>query len=164
MPRPCTICNHPQRQALEAELARGEPNQRIATRFGVTESAIRRHLSSKHTQIAAQQAIQAREIAAGRSIVERLQDLNREAQEILSEARKNGQHRNAIAAIHALSRLLELEARLLGELDHERPQVQVNVLASPEWLAMRLRLLEALRPFPEAAHAAAKVLLDGSSN
>lgn len=110
---------------------------------------------------AAQRVIQAAIVESGRSILERLRDLNREALGILSEARANGKQRDAIAAIHALTRLLELEARLLGELDHERPQVQINLLASPEWIQMRTRLLEALRPYPEAAHAAAKALLDG---
>lgn len=112
-------------------------------------------------QTAAKQALAARVIEPGRSVLERLRDLNREALSILAEARQEGQRRDAIAAIHALHRLLELEARLLGELAHERPQVQINVLASPEWLTIRTRLLEALRPYPEAAHAAAKVLLDG---
>ncbi|AZF88242.1 hypothetical protein [Meiothermus phage MMP17] len=162
MPRPCTICTHPQRQEIEAELARGELYRRIAPRFGVSERSVRRHLA--HTQIAAQQAIQTRVVESGRSILERLRDLNREALGILSDARANGKQRDAIAAIHALTRLLELEARLLGELDHERPQVQVNVLASPEWLALRARLIEALRPYPEAAHAAAKVLVNGHSD
>ena len=123
---------------------------------------MRRHLA--HTQIAAQQAIQTRVVESGRSILERLRDLNREALGILSEARANGKQRDAIAAIHALTRLLELEARLLGELDHERPQVQVNLLASPEWALLRGRLLEALRPYPEAAHAAAKALLDDNGS
>lgn len=160
MARPCTICIHPQRQALEAELARGEPNQRVAAKFGVTESAIRRHLSSKHAQMAAQQAIQARVIEAGRSVLERLRDLNREALEILSEARSHNKQRDAIAAIHALTRLLELEARLLGELDHG-PQVQVNVLATPEWLKLRTRILDALHPYPDAAYAVSRALIDG---
>lgn len=111
-----------------------------------------------------QRALEIKVVDTGRSVLERLRDLNREALDILAEARREGSRRDALAAIHTLHRLLELEARLLGELAHERPQVQVNVLASPEWLALRARLIEALRPYPEAAHAAAKVLVNGHSD
>lgn len=143
-------------------MARGDSFRNIAKQHSVSIASLSRH--SKHLQQLTRMALQARVIEPGRSVLERLRDVNREALDLLAEARQEGQRRDAIAAIHALSRLLELEARLLGELAHERPQVQVNVLASPEWLALRARLIEALRPYPEAAHAAAKVLVNGHSD
>jgi hypothetical protein len=51
---------------------------------------------------------------------------------------------------------IELLAKLIGELD-ERPQV--NILVSPEWIAVRAALLEALTPHPEARAAVAGCLL-----
>jgi hypothetical protein len=51
---------------------------------------------------------------------------------------------------------IELLARLIGELD-ERPQV--NVLVSPEWVAARAVVLEALSPYQEARTAVAGRLL-----
>jgi hypothetical protein len=140
-------------------LAEGEIIRRLAAQYGVSATSIRRH--REHVRDAIQRALEKKDADIERSVLSRIRNLNREALSILAEARQEGQRRDAIAAIHTLHRLLELEARLLGELAHERPQVQVNVLASPEWLAIRGRLLEALRPYPEAAHAAAKVLLDG---
>jgi len=55
----------------------------------------------------------------------------------------------------------QLLAKLLGQLD-ERPQV--NVLMAPEWLQVRVALLTALAPHPEArqAVAAALVALEGA--
>jgi hypothetical protein len=43
MPRLCTVCSHRERDAIDRALIDGEPNQRIATAHGLTESAIRRH-------------------------------------------------------------------------------------------------------------------------
>lgn len=147
---------------MEEALAKGESFRNIAKRFGVPLTTFHRHTT--HIQNNVQLALETKAIDTGRSVLERLRDLNREALDILAEARREGSRRDALAAIHTLHRLLELEARLLGELAHERPQVQVNVLASPEWLALRARLIEALRPYPEAAHAAAKVLVNGHSD
>ena len=47
-------------------------------------------------------------------------------------------------------RPLELQVKLLGELD-ERPIV--NVLVSQEWVQVRLALLGALQPYPDARAA-----------
>jgi hypothetical protein len=46
MPQPCTICTHTSRPEIDRLIVSGEPNQRVATKFGVTESAIRRHRAS----------------------------------------------------------------------------------------------------------------------
>ena len=106
-----------------------------------------------------QAALQARPIRAGESIIERLRALNREASEILAEARTAGQRRDAIAAIRALSDLIELEARLLGELD-ERPQqnVQIAIAQTPEWARIREAIATALEPYPEARMALSAAL------
>lgn len=51
---------------------------------------------------------------------------------------------------------IELLAKLIGELD-ERPQV--NILVSPEWIAVRTAVLEALAPHPQARAAVTGRLL-----
>jgi hypothetical protein len=51
---------------------------------------------------------------------------------------------------------IELLAKLIGELDERS---QVNVLVSPEWIAVRAALLEALAPHPQARAAVAGRLL-----
>jgi hypothetical protein len=51
---------------------------------------------------------------------------------------------------------IELLAKLIGELD-ERPQV--NILVSPEWVAIGTAVLEPLAPYPEVRAAVAERLL-----
>jgi transposase-like protein len=43
MPRPCSVCEHPDRQAIEQALATQEPYRRIATRYGTSPAALYRH-------------------------------------------------------------------------------------------------------------------------
>ena len=43
MPRPCTICHHPQRDALDQALQAGEAFRNIAPRFGTSTTALHRH-------------------------------------------------------------------------------------------------------------------------
>jgi hypothetical protein len=75
---------------------------------------------------------------------------------ILHEARQAGNAETALKAIDRVQRQIELQAKLLGELD-ERPQV--NVLVSSEWISIRTTLLAALGPYPEARAAVATQLM-----
>src|SRR5207248_6754281 len=43
MPRPCTICNHPSRAAIERALVAGETVRNVAERFDTTHTALLRH-------------------------------------------------------------------------------------------------------------------------
>ena len=49
MPRPCSICRHPERQAMDQALAANEPFRYIANRFGTSPAALHRHYHG-HTQ------------------------------------------------------------------------------------------------------------------
>jgi len=47
MPRRCTVCDHPNREAIDTALVRDESNRRIAAQFSLSESSVRRH-KAKH--------------------------------------------------------------------------------------------------------------------
>lgn len=124
MPRRCTICTHPQREEIDRALASGQSFRSIANHFGVSRPSLRRHLA--HVQDVIQQAIEAKAVSVGVSVLDRIRELNREARSLLEEARSKGRYAAAVQAISAATRLLELEAKLLGELD-ERPHVNVQM-------------------------------------
>ena len=54
-----------------------------------------------------------------------------------------------------MQKQIELQAKLIGELD-DRPQV--NLLVAPQWLELRVQILAALQPYPEARLAVAEAL------
>ena len=148
--RKCTICTHPQRAEIDRELAEGRSIRDIARRYSVSRPSLHRHRT--HVQDAVQRAVEAKAVQVGVSVLDRIRELNREARALLEEARSKGRYAAAVQAIGAATRLLELEAKLLGELD-ERPSVQVALVASPEWARLRAVVLEALAPYPEARAA-----------
>lgn len=51
MSRPCTVCQHEKREEIEAAIAAGLPYRRIAECYGVSISAISRHV---RTHVAAE--------------------------------------------------------------------------------------------------------------
>lgn len=43
MPLTCTICRHPEREAIDADLVAGTPYRHIAARTGTSTGALQRH-------------------------------------------------------------------------------------------------------------------------
>jgi len=50
MPRPCPICQHPEREAIDQALAAQEPYREIAERFRTSLATLHRHKQA-HTQL-----------------------------------------------------------------------------------------------------------------
>ncbi|NJL30006.1 MAG: hypothetical protein HC897_19990, partial [Thermoanaerobaculia bacterium] len=78
----------------------------------------------------------------------------------LRKAREAEDHSILLRAVDRIARQIELQARLLGELQEGQT---VNVLVMPEWQRVRQLVVEALRPYPEARAAVARVLRDAGA-
>lgn len=148
----CRCCAHIDRAALDEALVTGVPLREISRRWGVSKDSASRH--REHVSPALAAVIEQRRSTAGPvSALSRLEDLYQRSSRVLAAAEAGGQSALSLQAVREMRGLVETLAKITGELD-ERPAVQVlNVAASPEWLAMRAAMLEALRPFPEAAQA-----------
>lgn len=154
MPRVCTVCQCADRPEIDAALVTGAPYRRIAKRYRCSEAAVQRHKA--HIPAAISKSQEATEEAQALDVVKQLKAINGTTREILLEARRRRDPQTALKAIDRIQRQIELQAKLLGDLD-ERPQV--NVLIAPEWLAVRSALLAALLPYGEARAAVASALL-----
>ncbi len=150
----CTVCAHPERKAIDEALITGMPLREIARRWAVSKDAASRH--RKHVSPALARVVSRRRADAGpRSALDRLEELYGRASVVLAAAEREGQASLSLAAIRELRGLVEMLAKITGELD-DRPQVNVlNVCTNPEWLATRDAMLGALAPYPEAALAVA---------
>ena len=135
MSRKCSICNHDRRQEIEHALLRGESDRAIAQRFTVTRGAVASHL--KHVSAALTQARKLREIEHGKSILIQLRELNLQAEQLKARADRAGDYRTALAALREKTRLVELEARLTGELN-EKPETKIVNLNFDSETARRL--------------------------
>ncbi len=154
MARVCTCCAHRDRHAIEKLLVGGTPNRRIATQFGLSEAAVRRH-AAEHLPVALVQAQEAEDSAQALDVLQQLRTINAAALTVLRDARAAGDGDLMLKAIDRVHRQCELQAKLLGDLD-DRPVV--NVLVTPEWVEVRARILAALDPYPEARFAVAGAL------
>ncbi len=67
----------------------------------------------------------------------------------------------ALAAVREMRELLRLLGNASGELD-DKPSVRVNLMAAPEWLSIRGRLVAALAPYPAARNAVIAALSGGN--
>jgi len=135
----CSICRHPKRKPIDKALIAGDHEYSIANRFAVSRDAVHRHKAKGHAGIRraiekvrakreAENDRQADEMAATvepGSLVVQLRKLIAEAQSIAKEARRTRNLSVAMSGIDRQTRVLELIARISGELDES---TRVNVL------------------------------------
>jgi transposase-like protein len=153
MPR-CTICYHPERDAIEQALLMGESFRAVAVHFGTSATALFRHRQG-HLAVALVKAQEATEMVHGDTLLEQVRALQTKTLTILARAEAAGQLTVALQAVREARGCLELLAKLLGELN-QGPTV--NVLVTPEWQRLRAALITALAPFPEARAAVLQAL------
>ena len=159
MPRSCTICEHPDREAIDRALVGDASNLSVSSLFGVSESAVRRH-KANHLPAKLVMAQAAEEVAQADDLLQQVRDLQDRALAILGKAEAAGDLRTALGAIREARGNLELLAKLLGELD-ERTVVNLDV--SPEWLELRAVIVASLEPYSDARGAVLRAL-DGVGN
>ena len=89
---------------------------------------------------------------------DKLRKLADEAREILGNV-KTTKPGTAVQAIRAVAQVLELQAKILGEIRAEtQVNVGIEVLNSPEWGRVVSVVTGALLPYPEARAAVADAL------
>ena len=122
MSRKCSICNHDRRQEIEYALLRGESHRAVAQQFTVPRGAVPRHL--KHVSTALTQARKLGEVEDDKSILTQLRELILEVEQLITRADRAGDYRTVLVALREKTRLLELKARLTGELN-EKPETKI---------------------------------------
>jgi hypothetical protein len=118
----CKICNHDRRQEIEQALFRGDSHRAISQQFSVSRYVVDRHL--QHVADAVKRARELVEIDHGKTVLMQLRELVSQAQYLGLRAERAGDNRTALAALRDVTRILELEARLTGELN-EKPETKI---------------------------------------
>ncbi len=157
MPRVCTICTHPEREAINQALIANEPYRVIAQRYAASPDAVYRH-KIDHLPAKLAQAEAAKETALADDLLGQVKALRNKAISILGKAEAAGDLRTALMGIREARACVELLLEVEGELNR---QPVVNVLIAPEWLELRTVILQSLAPFPDARAALARTLTDG---
>jgi len=145
MPRRCTVCAHPERGAIDKALVSGEAVASVASRYvTVHKMALHRH-KAEHLPLRLVKAAEQEDVRQALDVVQQLKAINAASLQVLKEARDAGQGGLALAAVDRIQRQIELQAKLLGDLD-ERPQV--NIVMLPQWARLVSGLRSILSPHP----------------
>jgi hypothetical protein len=158
MARPCLICTSLFRDSIDLELSGGARLAAIAAKHECSPDSLRRHKANHLTPAVVAIARQRRADGSAVSVHGRLEQLVIRANKLLTMAEKKG---SLVAGSQILSQIrqtLETIGRLTGELN-DRPQLNVlNIVADPDWQALRGTILAALADHPEARLAVARAL------
>jgi hypothetical protein len=123
MPRRCSVCAHEQRADIDSALVRGVPYRRVATQHGVSEQSVRRHIQhASDIKVAANETAEKHQ----RSVLERVRELSGLLEEQLEAVASVSPPDDALGITKELSRLLELEAKLTGELAPKKVEQTVT--------------------------------------
>ena len=153
MPQACRVCNHDERDTIDARLVEGFSKRSIARQFGLSRYSLERH-AENHLSGA---LVAVREHERAATLLERVETLVERLERLADDAEAQGKAQQLLSAARELRETYRLVGHLTGELD-ERPQVTVNLLTSPEWLALRGAILQALRPHPDALQAVSEAV------
>jgi hypothetical protein len=151
MPRTCTACSHPQRPEIDQALVEGATYRTIADRFGLSETALKRH-KADHLPGHVARAQEAAQVADADDLLKQLKALRNKAISILQQAEKAGDFRTALMGIREARGCIETLMEVEGELDRRGV---TNIIVNPEWVQIRTAILVALHPYPDAAQAVA---------
>ena len=145
--RPCTVCNHPERQEIDKALVSGTVYRKLSETYGLAASSLCRHrkghipaqlakvyeaaeVSRAAELVREEENHKAAEIGQGLDVLRQLKAINGATLAILKEARADKKHSLSLQAIDRVCKQLELQGRLVGMLQDNGPQI--NVLINPE--------------------------------
>jgi hypothetical protein len=102
----------------------------VAQRFCVSRDAVVRH--RRHLTAVVAKPFGSEQIPRSETLIAQLEDLRSEAQRLKQKAERDGDYRAALAAVRELCRIVELVAKLCGQIDTRAETKILNVNLDPE--------------------------------
>jgi hypothetical protein len=132
--RTCTICSNPKLLNIDRQLLRGDMLKSIAHRFHVSEDAVGRHRRHMRTaMLKAEAAAEKPDLIYGQNLIDEVKAIKADAERLQLEAEGRRDIRAALQAIRERVSIVELQAKLMGEIQTGNRNVVVNMQAiSPQ--------------------------------
>ena len=156
MPRTCTVCTHDEHHAINVDLLDRVPYRRIATRYGLSEAAVRRH-SQEHIPELLLKAYEAIQRDDAEDLAGELVRVKTDVHRLREKAEEEGDLRTALLGCDKALKALELQAKV-EQLIQTQPTVNIALVEHPEWQRIEDVLTRALEPYPAARYAVADAL------
>ena len=119
---------------MDKLLLRGEQLKAVARRYSVSEDALGRH--RKHMQLVIAKAaavVDHKELAYGSELLAEIGRIRADAERLQLESERRQDVRGALRAIHERLAVVELEAKLSGQIETGQNNVTINLqTVSPE--------------------------------
>lgn len=151
----CAICNHPDREAIDAQLTALIPLRKLSARYGMSFSSLSKHRTN-HTSKS--EIVHLRRARSGgaptRSALDRIEDGLTALEDLMAKS-KDHQY---IAAYRERLRTLEIIGKAKGEFT-DAPTVTINLWQTPVWQQIRVVIFEELAHHPDIRAALAKRLI-----
>src|SRR5262245_11860113 len=164
--RACKCCQHRERAAIDLALARGVSTAAVGKRYGISTDSVYRHRRNHLPPQLRAKLIAGPDLdidldklkeAESQSLLANLVALRHRLFASLDVAEECGDSNMVCRVTAQIHQNPELTGKLLGDLGVGSTTV-TNVLVLPAYVEMRMELINALRPFPEAARAVAAAL------
>jgi hypothetical protein len=162
--RTCTICTHDRRDSMDKLLLRGEQLNSVARRFNVSEDAVGRH--KRHMQLVIAKAaalVEQKDVAYGSALMAEIGRIRADAERLQLESERRQDLRGALRAIHERLAVVELEAKLNGQIETSQKNVTIKVqaISTEEAVEYARDILELFAPAPTPDHALAPPMIEG---
>jgi hypothetical protein len=128
----CTICRHPERGAIDAALVQGGTVRDIAGQYGVSKTAADRHRA--HIAAPIVQAVAKVEAEHQRGVLEQVRHRRMQLARQFEAGLEDGERKMALVdLVREEARLLDLEAKLTGELAPQKKLSVTMQIDGPGW-------------------------------
>ena len=145
MAQVCTVCSHPERDAIDTAILDRRSNRSIASQFGVSIGAVQRH-KDNHIPEHLSKAREAEEIAQADTLIGDLQHLKDTALSLLAQAEQIQDLRAASSLIGQARQVIETLAEVRGELDRK---ASINIFINPQFQQIQKIILQELNAYPD---------------
>ena len=162
----CHCCTHREHAAIDLALARGVSVSALSRRYKISADAIYRHRAAHLPPTLRAKLLQGPDTdidldrlreTESQSLLAHLVALRRRLFASFDFAEEHGDTHMITRVSAQLHHNLEITGKLLGDLAVGGGSV-TNILIAPQYIEMRVELVRALAPFPEARQAVAGVL------
>jgi hypothetical protein len=153
MGRQCTVCSHKDVEEINSLLLSGEAYRTIADRFGLSKTALIRHKESHIPELLAKSK-EIRDTINADTLTGQIGDIRVKIKSLLQQAIDADNLRDAHNFVGDTLRQIELEAKLLGQIQEQSidvnlQQQSISIYQSPEWSAVGDILARILAPYPD---------------
>ncbi len=153
----CKTCTHKEVDVINARLIAGVAVRKVAEEFGLNEKGVQNHRQKHLPKIMVKaQELQDEEAADG--MLAQVHSLYDKALSLVEKAERDGKWAASTGAIKEARSCLELTSKLVGLL---KSGTTVNITYNQQFIETRTRIVEALRPYPEAREAVVIALGEG---